>query len=90
MSTWGLGPTSEASTLPSPHQPAAPPLSRFARIELSTQANRLGPADRRDVIQRLEDFLSSELHTYVCQICYEASGFIKADPPPHVFAFVTD
>jgi hypothetical protein len=41
------------------------------RKEVRSQIEHIGATERRDLAQRMEEFLSSELHTYVCQICYE-------------------
>jgi hypothetical protein len=40
----------------------------------------MGPSERRDVLNRLEAFVSSELHNYVCQICFELMA--PPDRPP--------
>lgn len=37
----------------------------------SANGGGLTGSERVDIVQRIEDFLSSELHTYVCPICFE-------------------
>jgi len=46
-------------------------MDKSRRGELRSRATSLKGEAKNDIISKIEGFLSSELHSYVCSICYD-------------------